>query len=155
MLERMQDAPEHALALKASGTVMARDVEAAVSAALGESTVGTGLVVVIDPDFDGYFAELARGLTTVSLAHRNIVRIAVVTERRPNRRGQAQRILPSRPSRSASTPPAIDRRPTTGRMRRDAANSSRSDAARFRDGLRTSATNALLNTRDEIGEIPA
>lgn len=80
MLERMQDAPEHALALKASGTVMARDVEAAVSAALGKSTVGTGLVVVIDPDFDGYFAELARGLTTVSLAHRNIVRIAVVTE---------------------------------------------------------------------------
>ena len=80
MLERMQDAPEHALALKASGTVMARDVEAAVNAALGESTVGTGLVVVIDADFDGYLAELARGLTTVSLAHKNVVRIAVVAE---------------------------------------------------------------------------
>ena len=47
---------------------------------LASSTVGIGLVVVIDPDFDGYFAELARGLTTVSLAHKNVVRIAVVTE---------------------------------------------------------------------------
>ncbi len=80
MLERMQDAPEHALALKASGTVMARDVEAAVDSALGASTVGIGLVVVVDPDFDGYFAELARGLATVSLAHKNVVRIAVVTD---------------------------------------------------------------------------
>jgi hypothetical protein len=78
MLERMQDSPEHALALKASGTVMARDVEAAVDSALGASAVGTGLVIVIDPDFDGYLAELARGLTTVSVAHKNVVRIAVV-----------------------------------------------------------------------------
>ena len=80
MLERMKDAPEHALALKASGTVMARDVEAVVDSALGASTVGSGLVIVVDPDFDGYFAEVARGLTTVSLAHKNVVRIAVVTE---------------------------------------------------------------------------
>jgi hypothetical protein len=79
MLERLQD-PEHALALKASGTVMARDVEAAIDAALGSPTAPMGLVLVIDPDFDGYFAEIARGLANVALAHRNIVRIAVVTE---------------------------------------------------------------------------
>ena len=80
MLERIQDAPERALALKASGTVMARDIEAAVDAALGDSTVATGLVLVIDPDFDGYYAEVARGLSTVSAAHKAIVRIAVVAD---------------------------------------------------------------------------
>jgi len=64
MLERVQDAPAHALAMRASGTVMAQDVEAAIEAALGRSEAATGLVIVIDPDFDGYFAELARGLTT-------------------------------------------------------------------------------------------
>ena len=80
MLERMQDAPEHALALKASGTVMARDVEQAIEAALGSASAATGLVVVVDRDFDGYFAELARGLANVALAHKTIVRIAVVTD---------------------------------------------------------------------------
>ncbi|MGO9423444.1 STAS/SEC14 domain-containing protein [Roseiarcus sp.] len=80
MLERMQETPQHALALKASGTVMARDVEAAIEAALGSTTAATGLVVVVDRDFDGYFAELSRGLATVALAHKNMVRIAVVTE---------------------------------------------------------------------------
>jgi hypothetical protein len=80
MLSRLKDQPEHALALSASGTVLARDVEAAVDAALGTGTVGTGLVVVVDEDFDGYFAEVARGLATVSVAHKNIVRIAVVMD---------------------------------------------------------------------------
>ena len=49
---------------------MARDVEAAIEAAFGQSEAATGLVIVIDPDFDGYFAELARGLTNASLAHK-------------------------------------------------------------------------------------
>ena len=80
MLERIQDAPEHALALEASGTVMARDVEAAVEAALGSTSVPTGLVIEISEDFDGYMAELSRGLATVALAHKNIVRIAVLTD---------------------------------------------------------------------------
>jgi hypothetical protein len=79
MLERVQDAPAHSLALRASGTVMAQDVEAAIEAALGRSEAATGLVIVIDPDFDGYFAELARGLTNASLAHKSLVRLAVVT----------------------------------------------------------------------------
>jgi len=78
MLERIQDAPAHALALRASGTIMARDVEAAIEAALG--TASTGVVIVIDRDFDGYLAELARGLANAALAHKNLVKLAVVTE---------------------------------------------------------------------------
>ena len=88
MLERVQDAPAHSLALRASGTVMAQDVEAAIEAALGRSEAATGLVIVIDPDFDGYFAELARGLTTASLAHRALVKLAVVTD--PGRMSEAR-----------------------------------------------------------------
>jgi hypothetical protein len=80
MLERVQDAPPHTLALQASGTVMARDVEAAIEAALGQSGAATGLVIVIDPEFDGYFAEVARGLTSASLAHKSLVKLAVVTD---------------------------------------------------------------------------
>src|SRR5271168_4511768 len=79
MLERVQDAPAHTLALRASGTIMARDIEAAIESALGRSEAATGLVIVIDPDFEGYFAELARGLTKASLAHRALVKLALVT----------------------------------------------------------------------------
>jgi hypothetical protein len=79
MLERVQDAPAQTLALRASGTIMARDVEAAIEAALGRSQAATGLVIVIDPEFDGYFAELARGLANASLAHKSLVKLAVVT----------------------------------------------------------------------------
>jgi hypothetical protein len=80
MLERIQDAPAETLALKASGTVMAQDVEAAIEAALGSSSASSGLVIVIDRDFDGYFAELSRGLANASLAHRSLVKLALVTE---------------------------------------------------------------------------
>ena len=83
MLERMKDAPEHGLALEASGTVMARDVQAAAEAALGPASAATGLVIVISRDFDGYLAEVARGLANVSVAHKAIVRIAVVTDADP------------------------------------------------------------------------
>ncbi len=78
MLERVQDAAR-TLVLRASGTIMARDVEAAIEAALGQSDAATGLVLVIDRDFDGYFAELARGLANVALAHKSLVRFAVIT----------------------------------------------------------------------------
>jgi hypothetical protein len=80
MLEQVQDAPPHALALSASGTVMAHDVEAALESALGASNAATGLVIVIDRDFDGYLAELARGLANASLAHKNLVKLAIVTD---------------------------------------------------------------------------
>ena len=80
MLERIQDAPAQTLALKASGTVMARDVEAGVEACIGSSSAASGLVVVIDRDFDGYLAELARGLANAALAHRSVVKLAVVAD---------------------------------------------------------------------------
>ena len=78
MLERMQDAPAQTLALRAVGTVMAQDVGAAIGAALSEAA--TGLVIVIDPDFDGYFAELARGLANAALAHKSLVKLALVAD---------------------------------------------------------------------------
>jgi hypothetical protein len=77
MLERVQDGPAQTLALRASGAVAARDVEAAISAAVGEAA--TGLVVIIAPDF-GDFAELARGLATSALAHKSLVKLAVVVD---------------------------------------------------------------------------
>jgi hypothetical protein len=87
MLERVQDAPAQTLALRASGTVMAGDIEAAIGAALGEAA--TGLVMIIDPDFEGYFAEMARGLASAALAHKSLVKLAVVTG--PERMDEARR----------------------------------------------------------------
>lgn len=78
MLERVQDAPAQTLALRASGAVVAQDVEAAIDAGL--SGAATGLVIVIDPDFDGYFAEMARGLANAALAHKSLVKLAVVID---------------------------------------------------------------------------
>jgi hypothetical protein len=78
MLERMQDAPAQTLALRATGTVMGQDVGAALDAALSEAA--TGLVIIIDPDFDGYFAELARGLANAALAHKSLVKLALVAD---------------------------------------------------------------------------
>ena len=88
MLERITDGQAHTLALKASGTVLERDVDAAIEAAIGKSTASTGFVIVIDRDFDGYFAELARGLTNASLAHKNLVKLAIVTD--PDRMEEAR-----------------------------------------------------------------
>ena len=78
MLERVQDAPAQTLALRASGTVMAGDVEGAIKAALGAAA--TGFVMIIAPDFDGDFAELARGLASSALAHKSLVKLAVVVD---------------------------------------------------------------------------
>ena len=78
MLERVQDGPAQTLALRASGTVTALDVATAIEAALGEAA--TGLVMVIEPDFDGDFAELARGLASAALAHKSLVKLAVVID---------------------------------------------------------------------------
>ena len=57
---------------------MALDVATAIEAALGEAA--TGLVMVIEPDFDGDFAELARGLASAALAHKSLVKLAVVID---------------------------------------------------------------------------
>ncbi|MGH6799216.1 MAG: STAS/SEC14 domain-containing protein [Roseiarcus sp.] len=88
MLERVQEAPAQTLALRASGTVMAGEVAAAIEAALGQSEAATGLVMIIDPDFGSYFAELARGLANGALAHRSLVKLAVVTD--PERMDEAR-----------------------------------------------------------------
>ncbi|MCA0425007.1 MAG: hypothetical protein LCH61_17120 [Proteobacteria bacterium] len=44
---------------RANGTVMAADVEALYTDAPARS------MIVVDPDFDGYMAELSRGLNTI------------------------------------------------------------------------------------------
>jgi hypothetical protein len=80
MLERVPGAPAGTLALRASGTVIASDVGAALDATLGAANAAMGLAVIIDPDFDGYLVELARGLTNASLAHKQLVRIAVIAD---------------------------------------------------------------------------
>jgi DNA-binding LacI/PurR family transcriptional regulator len=87
MLERVHDAPAQTVALRASGTVMAGDIEVAIGAALGEAA--TGLVMIIDPNFEGYFAEMARGLASAALAHKSLVKLAVVTD--PERMDEARR----------------------------------------------------------------
>lgn len=79
MLERIPETPAHTLALRASGTVVSTDVDAALSA-VGPANTACGLAIVIDRNFDGYLVELARGLTNASLAHKNLVRIAVVAD---------------------------------------------------------------------------
>jgi hypothetical protein len=78
MLERLQDAPAQTLALRATGTVTARDIETAIDAGLGDAA--TGLVIVIGPDFDGDFPELARGLASSALAHKWLVKLAVIVD---------------------------------------------------------------------------
>ena len=78
MLERVQDGPAQTLALRASGTVAALDVESAIKAALSDAA--TGLVVIINRDFEGDFAELARGLASSALAHKSLVKLAVVID---------------------------------------------------------------------------
>jgi len=81
MLERLQDAPDQIIALSASGTVIARDVEAAVRASVGPGgSTPAGLVIIVARDFDGYFAEIARGLTDASGAHKSLARLALVAD---------------------------------------------------------------------------
>lgn len=80
MLERIQVAPAHALAFDATGTVVASDVEVAVESALGSASAATGVVVVVSRDFDGYFAELERGLANVAAKHKTLTRVAIVTD---------------------------------------------------------------------------
>jgi hypothetical protein len=70
MLEPLTDLPAGVCGLRALGTVVAADVAAAIAGAAAASGHATtkGLVVVIDPDFDGYLAELVRGLATAAAA---------------------------------------------------------------------------------------
>lgn len=110
MLDRVQDAPADTLALRASGTIVARDVEAAIEAAIGASTASTGVVIVIDRDFDGYFAELARGLANSSLAHKNC-QARRGHGHRPHGRSQTQRLR-----RLRRADPSLRREPAQRRV---------------------------------------
>ena len=81
MLERLQEAPDRIVGLRATGAVTARDVEEAIGSIEEPSpSVAAGLVIVADRDFDGNFVELAQGLTSAALACRSLVRLALVTE---------------------------------------------------------------------------
>lgn len=81
MLERLQEAPDRIVGLRAIGAVTARDVEQAIGSIEEPGpSVAAGLVIVADRDFDGDFAELAQGLTNASLTRRSLVRLALVTE---------------------------------------------------------------------------
>jgi hypothetical protein len=80
MLELVSGAPAETFALRASGTVMSRDIEDAIEAALGPSVASTGFVILIDQDFEGYLAELARGLANAALTHKSLVKVALVAD---------------------------------------------------------------------------
>ena len=70
MLERLQDAPDQVIGLSASGTVVARDIEDAIRLSAGpDGATPAGLVVVVDRDFDGYFAEIARAGGCAARSH--------------------------------------------------------------------------------------
>ena len=58
MLTRLEGLPEELVRLHASGTVVATDV----SLAMRDLPAQAHMVVVLDPDFDGYLAEISRGL---------------------------------------------------------------------------------------------
>jgi hypothetical protein len=70
MLEPLTDLPAGVVGLRAIGTVLAEDVAAAITAAAAAPghAPTKGMVVLIDPDFDGYLAELVRGLATAAVA---------------------------------------------------------------------------------------
>ena len=64
MFEPLGELPEGLSGLRASGTIVERDVTEAVASAAKamQGSKGRGLVVIVGPDFDGYLAELVRGL---------------------------------------------------------------------------------------------
>jgi len=64
MLTRLEGQPEELIRLRASGTVLATDV----SLAMRDLPARAHLIVVLDPDFDGYLAEISRGLAAADCA---------------------------------------------------------------------------------------
>ena len=113
MLERVQEAPAQAIAWRASGTVMAQDVETAIEAAVGDAA--TGLVIVIDPDFNGDFGELARGLAGAALAQKSLVKLALVTDLKSDGPGRSRRLRGFARSRPPVRPQRREKRARMGR----------------------------------------
>ena len=97
------------------------------------SAGATGVVVVIDREFDGYFAELARGLAHASLPTRTWSR----SRSSPKPTGWMRRSSAAstpRPFPSASSPPTTVRRPTTGRRRPAGENNTNGHSHSFAKG---------------------
>ena len=64
MFEPVREVPKGVTGLRATGTVIEQDVKEAVAlaAAATQGSKSHGLVVFVGLDFDGYLAELVRGL---------------------------------------------------------------------------------------------
>jgi hypothetical protein len=73
MIERLDDSLGNMVGLSASGTVMARDVKAALRVV----GVAERLLVVVTSDFDGYLSELVGGLQN-ACSHGEAGRCALV-----------------------------------------------------------------------------
>ena len=119
MLERLQDAPDQVIGLSASGTVMARDIEDAIRLSAGPGgATPAGLVVVVDRDFDGYFAEIARALADAPRLTR--LWSGSLWSRTPT--GSTKRASAASAVRpSGSLRPPSEKRRSTGRRRGDRA----------------------------------
>ena len=92
MLERVQDAPAQTLALRASDTVMAREVEAAIDAVAGSIRGGDRPRHDSRSGFRGVFRRIgARAWRAPHLGHKSLVKLAVVTDPRADGRSQGPR----------------------------------------------------------------
>jgi hypothetical protein len=67
MLNPVVDLPASVFGLKASGTVIAQDIAQAFLLAQAEP-LRDGFLLFVDPDLDGYFAEIVSALDTASAA---------------------------------------------------------------------------------------
>jgi hypothetical protein len=100
MLDRAADTPAGVVGLVANGTVIAQDVSQAL-AAVDPRGEKRGLIVFVDPDFDGYLSELVSGLDKASSAASPmfqrwalVVPDGVLDEARLHRGGAVLKIFP-------------------------------------------------------------
>jgi hypothetical protein len=66
MLASVAGLPAGVVGLTANGTVIAQDVAQALDVLQAETRGAGGLIVVVDPDFDGYLSELVAGLSAAA-----------------------------------------------------------------------------------------
>ena len=74
MLGSVAGLPDGVLGLKANGTVIAQDVAQALDLLRAEARGAHGLIVFLDPDFDGYLSELVAGLGAASSVDKPLFR---------------------------------------------------------------------------------
>jgi hypothetical protein len=68
MLDPIIDLPAGVVGLRANGTVIAQDISQALTLASAAADRSRGLIVVVDPDLDGYLAEIVAALDKASEA---------------------------------------------------------------------------------------